>query len=59
MLTKWQSKLSRETLLKQLVAHSSVTHSSGERQFPYMIQDELMTLNYYKQHPELIHLVPT
>ncbi|KFE41491.1 M20/M25/M40 family metallo-hydrolase [Staphylococcus agnetis] len=59
MNMRWQTASDREALLKQLVAHSSVTHSTGELEFPYMIQDELMTLDYFKAHPDHIQLVST
>lgn len=59
MTKKWQSASTREQLLKQLVLHASITHSSGEKTFPYMIQDELMTLEYFQHHPEHLQLAPT
>ncbi|MCE4971180.1 M20/M25/M40 family metallo-hydrolase [Staphylococcus chromogenes] len=59
MMMKWQTAADRETLLKQLVAHSSVTHSTGEKGFPYMIQEELLTLDYFKARPEQVKLVAT
>ena len=59
MNKKWQTASDREILLKQLVAHSSVTHSTGEREFPYMIREELLTLDYFKTHPEHVKLIAT
>ncbi|RIL78065.1 arginine utilization protein RocB, partial [Staphylococcus cohnii] len=59
MNMRWQTASDREALLKQLVAHSSVTQSTGELEFPYMIQDELMTLDYFKAHPDHVQLVST
>ncbi|UEX90459.1 M20/M25/M40 family metallo-hydrolase [Staphylococcus ratti] len=59
MNMKWQTASDREALLKQLVAHSSVTHSAGERTFPYMIRNKLMTIDYFKQHPGHVQLVAT
>ncbi|UXR71443.1 M20/M25/M40 family metallo-hydrolase [Staphylococcus sp. IVB6240] len=55
----WQTPEGRSALLKQLVAHSSVTHSKGETTFPDFVQDLLMSLPYFQQHPEYIHQVPT
>lgn len=59
MKTHWQTAAGRALLLKQLVAHQSVTHSEGEQSFPYLVKDQLMSLDYFKAHPEQIHLVPT
>ncbi|KIX91772.1 arginine utilization protein RocB [Staphylococcus microti] len=59
MHTLWQTPESRAALLKQLVAHDSVTHSQGEQTFPTMIRDLLMQLPYFQQHPEYITLTPT
>ncbi|QLK86741.1 M20/M25/M40 family metallo-hydrolase [Staphylococcus sp. 17KM0847] len=59
MTAQWQTPEHREALLKKLVAHSSVTHSSGEKYFPYLIQEELSQLPYFQQHPEYLSLVPT
>lgn len=59
MHTLWQTPKSRAALLKQLVVHSSVTHSQGEKTFPMMVRNLLMQLPYFQQHPEYISLVPT
>lgn len=59
METNWQTPEGRSELLKQLVAHSSVTHSQGEVTFPTYVHDLLMSLPYFQQHPEYIQLVPT
>lgn len=31
----WQTSKERENLLKKLVSHASITHSEGEKTFPY------------------------
>ncbi|WP_086428056.1 M20/M25/M40 family metallo-hydrolase [Staphylococcus cornubiensis] len=59
MKPQWQTAAGRAKLLKQLVAHSSVTHSEGEQSFPYLVKEKLLSLDYFKSHPEQIHLVPT
>ncbi|MCS4486119.1 M20/M25/M40 family metallo-hydrolase [Staphylococcus americanisciuri] len=59
MHTFWQTPDSRAALLKQLVAHPSVTHSHGETTFPMMVRDLLMQLPYFQQHSEYISLVET
>ncbi|RXK18789.1 M20/M25/M40 family metallo-hydrolase [Macrococcus sp. DPC7161] len=55
----WQTKESRIQLLKDIVAHDSVTGSQGELSFPYFIKEELMKLDYFNQNESHIKMIET
>lgn len=55
--TKWQTKEQLQKLLSKLVGWGSVTLSEGERLFPHRLKEELLALDYFKEHPDRISLV--
>lgn len=56
---QYQTKEERIQLLKDLVAHKSVTDSKGENTFPNYVQSLLRHYEYFNQHPELLTLHTT
>ncbi|MEB8093186.1 M20/M25/M40 family metallo-hydrolase [Mammaliicoccus lentus] len=55
----WQTSKEREKLLKKLVSHASITHSEGEKTFPYFLMNEYLKLDYFKSREDQIILQPT
>jgi arginine utilization protein RocB len=50
----WQSAQQLEDLVCKLVSIDSRTGTKGEVLFPYRLKDELLQLDYFKNHPENI-----
>lgn len=46
----WQTFEDRSHLLKSLVRHQSITHSEGEKTFPYFLRDQYLRLDYFKRN---------
>ncbi|GGI43456.1 M20/M25/M40 family metallo-hydrolase [Mammaliicoccus stepanovicii] len=59
MTLLWQTAEEKENLLKSLVKHDSITHSEGEKTFPYFLKEQYLKLNYFKQNEEQVMLQPT
>lgn len=55
----WQTSKDKENLLKDLVKHDSITHSEGEKSFPYFLKDQYLKLDYFKSKTEQVILQPT
>lgn len=55
----WQTFETRRNLLKSLVKHDSITHSEGERTFPYFLKEQYLKLDYFKNNNEQVILQPT
>lgn len=55
--SKWQTKEQLQKLLSELVGWGSVTLSEGEQLFPIRLREKLLSLPYFKQHPDQIELV--
>ena len=55
----WQTEDSRVELLKTLVKHDSITHSTGEKSFPDLVKSELLKLDYFNTHSDHIYFAHT
>lgn len=58
-MSKWQTKEQLIDLLCDLVAIPSVTGTSAEIEFPTFVQQQLLSLPYFQQHPDHLQLFPT
>ncbi len=55
----WQTFEDRKNLLKNLVQHDSITHSEGEKSFPYFLKKQYLKLDYFKKYSDQVILHPT
>ncbi|UXV31493.1 M20/M25/M40 family metallo-hydrolase [Mammaliicoccus sciuri] len=55
----WQTFEDRSDLLKSLVRHQSITHSEGEKTFPYFLREQYLKLDYFKRNAHQVMLQPT
>ncbi|MEA0554591.1 amino acid degradation protein, partial [Lysinibacillus irui] len=52
----WNTPEKLRALLCEIVSWESRTLTKGENEFAYKLKDKLLTLPYYKNHPEYIEL---
>ncbi|MGE7665295.1 M20/M25/M40 family metallo-hydrolase [Ureibacillus composti] len=53
---KWSTPEQLRSLLCELVSWDSQTHTEGERTFPIKLEEKLLELDYYQQHPNYLSL---
>ncbi|WP_278926242.1 M20/M25/M40 family metallo-hydrolase [Staphylococcus auricularis] len=52
----WQTPETRETLLKRLIQHHTVTDSESERTFPSFVKSLLLELDYFNAHQDQLQI---
>ncbi|RHW36692.1 M20/M25/M40 family metallo-hydrolase [Lysinibacillus yapensis] len=53
---KWSTPEQLRSLLCEVVSWDSISHTEGERRFPFKLQQKLLENDYFKEHPDYLSL---
>lgn len=55
---QWNNKEDLKALLLELVSWASLTGTKGEQKFAHHLKEKLLTMKYFRDHPNKVHLTP-
>src|SRR5690625_1535530 len=58
MEMQWNDTEGLKALLLELVSWNSLTGTEGERQFSHKLKEKLLSIDYFRNNPNKIHLTP-